>query len=1020
VRDPAGVAVATAQVKLTSLSSGFSRGAATSGQGDYSFPALPAGEYEVSVEAPGFQRIVRQAAVEAGTTTTVDFTLRVGEVTESVTVEAATPQMHYDSNAVGGVVTHSQIEDLPLNGRSFIELAKLEPGVQPPSRTNSNRMLVPVLGAPGVNVSGTTFTVDGGSITSVGVGGVQMGLSQDVVQEFQVSTVNFDLSTGIASAGGVNVVTRSGNNDLHGAVFYFFRDHKLAAYPALQRDLANPDPFFQRRQFGLALGGPLRRNRVFFFGNWERNEQRGVIDTNLAGPDFARFSRVTPSPLFGDLLSFRLDGRISNAHTAFIRYSHDGSRSFGPITFASNAIGPNNGYPSTWAGQPAWADQSILGLTSVLRPTLVNDLRFSYFFISSAVIPAVEQDCPACLGVGAPGIAVAQAGLYIGRSSYSSSLGRRFHLNDSITWQRGTHRARFGVEWEHNRGGMLTWNDDPVAMSLFSPDQARQANIPVPSTFRTVDDILQLPLQTISVGLGDPRVPQANGSLARTWNTQWLYFQDTWRLGDRLTLTYGLGWSLDGNLNFDLRKPAYLEPILGTGGLGPTRKQWKDFSPVLGLAWSPSSKGQTVIRAGAGLFYGLLNSFTLDAERAALGPTSLGRQTFPGSSILNTLAGVPVGRALDFHGAPTSFTGADLMAILPSIRAGLAQVLANADPALPAIQINKTLSGANTGLYPADFPSPSALHSNLGVQRRISADFVLSADFAYRHFVHTAREGLVPLDLNHFNNVRGPVIPKCTAAQAKDPLALCSVGTIQVMEAPGRATYKGLLLRAEKRLSHSFQILGSYAYSSNTGTSFRNGLNLDNWLQNTGPSDFDYTHVANLAGVAQLPWRFELGLNFSYSSAPPFSATVGSTSNGFDFNGDGTTGDLLPGTTVNAFNRGMGRADLERLMAQFNATYAFTRDAQGRVIPRLTLPANYGFGDNLHSLDLRLSRLFVFREHWRLQLIGEVFNVYNKANLSNYSGDVTSAAFGQPTTRATQVFGSGGPRAFQLAMRVSF
>jgi hypothetical protein len=168
--------------------------------------------------------------------------------------------------------------------------------------------------------------------------------------------------------------------------------------------------------------------------------------------------------------------------------------------------------------------------------------------------------------------------------------------------------------------------------------------------------------------------------------------------------------------------------------------------------------------------------------------------------------------------------------------------------------------------------------------------------------------------------------------------------------------------------------------------------------------------------VVRLPWRFDLGLNFSYSSAPPFSAYVG----GIDFNGDGTTGDLLPGTTVNAFNRGMGRADLERLVAQFNTTYAGVTDSHGRSIPHLTLPSQYSFGDDSNSLDMRLSRSFVFRERWRLSLIGEVFNLYNKANLSNYSGDLTSAAFGQPTTRATQVFGSGGPRAFQLAMRVSF
>jgi hypothetical protein len=170
----------------------------------------------------------------------------------------------------------------------------------------------------------------------------------------------------------------------------------------------------------------------------------------------------------------------------------------------------------------------------------------------------------------------------------------------------------------------------------------------------------------------------------------------------------------------------------------------------------------------------------------------------------------------------------------------------------------------------------------------------------------------------------------------------------------------------------------------------------------------------------QLPAWFELGLNFSYSSAPPFSATVGSSSTGIDFNGDGTFGDLLPGTTVNAFNRGLGRDELARLVDQFNQTYAGKSDPHGRAIPSLTLPASYAFGDNFHSLDLRLSRSFVVRERWRLFVIGEVFNLYNKANLSGYSADLTNAAFGQPTARYTQVFGSGGPRAFQLALRLAF
>jgi hypothetical protein len=159
-----------------------------------------------------------------------------------------------------------------------------------------------------------------------------------------------------------------------------------------------------------------------------------------------------------------------------------------------------------------------------------------------------------------------------------------------------------------------------------------------------------------------------------------------------------------------------------------------------------------------------------------------------------------------------------------------------------------------------------------------------------------------------------------------------------------------------------------------------------------------------------------LGLNFSYSNILPFSAYLG----GIDFDGDGTTGDLLPATTLNVFNRGLRRADLERLVQQFNTIYAGTKDAQGALIPSLNLPMTYAFGDNFHSLDLRLSRSFRFRERQRLSLIGEVFNLYNKANLLGFSGDLTSPAFGRPTSRATQVFGSGGPRAFQLALRLAF
>jgi hypothetical protein len=330
VRDPTGGVVREAQVDAVSRATAQVRRTVTGDQGQFSFPALLPGQYQVSVDAAGFQRNLRLAIVEAGTSTRADFVLRLPNVSDSVTVDAASPQMHYDSPSVTGVITHEQIQGLPLNGRSFLELAKLEPGVQPPTAANRNRTVVPVLGAPASNISGARFTIDGGSVTSIGLGGAQMGLSQEAVQEFQVTTVNFGLAAGMTDTASINVVTRGGGNELRATAFYFFRDHNLAAYPVLIRDPRNPDPSFQRQQFGGAIGGPIRRNRVFYFGNWERNDQRSISATTLLVPEFAQLSRVTSNPLTGDLFSVRLDGKINDAHTAFLRHSYDGSRAFGP------------------------------------------------------------------------------------------------------------------------------------------------------------------------------------------------------------------------------------------------------------------------------------------------------------------------------------------------------------------------------------------------------------------------------------------------------------------------------------------------------------------------------------------------------------------------------------------------------------------------------------------------------------------------------------------------------------------
>ena len=384
VTDPTGAVISSAAITIVNRDTKLDRASITDPDGTYSAPALPVGVYEIQAKAVGFSTLVQQASVTAGSTTTVDLSLRVGEIAQQVNAESeASPQIQYDSHRVGGLVSRAQIENLPLNGRNFLELAKLEPGGTE-VRGTSNQIFASILGS-GLQsfprVGYTRMTVDGASIMRIAAPGAALNVSQDVVQEFQLSSVNMDLSTGLGSSGAINIVTRSGGNHYHGSGFFLYRDHNLAAYPGLQRDASNPDPFFQRRQFGYQFGGPIRKDRAFFFTSYERNDQRGVLSIQPRTPEVAPLGGVFPTPFLGNLFNLRFDTRLPAGHNAFLRYTHDGNRSFGPV------LGSINVLPSGWSRVTNWVDQSLAGLTSELSPRLVNELRFSYSFISAPEIP---------------------------------------------------------------------------------------------------------------------------------------------------------------------------------------------------------------------------------------------------------------------------------------------------------------------------------------------------------------------------------------------------------------------------------------------------------------------------------------------------------------------------------------------------------------------------------------------------------------------------------------------------------
>ncbi len=1008
--DPSGAVIANATVTLTGQITGYSRTVSSNQTGSYSFPLLIAGAYELSAQATGFRTAVRQVSAVAGDVTTVDFTLPLGGRRDTITVDSASLQLHYESQTVNQTVTRSQIQELPLNGRSFLQLAMLEPGISVVATHNPGQFNktfdVSVLGN---DPDLTRIAVDGGRINDPVEGGTQQNFSQEIVQEFQVSSANFDLSTGIGAGGAINIVTRTGSNQFHGSGFFFFRDHHMAAYPVLQRDPLDPDPFFARRQTGGWLGGPIRRNRLFFFGAYEHINQSGVFSALPDDPVFQSLATVTASPLHEDLVNVRFDYRLSDRHTLFVRYSHDGNNTFAPVQA--------NSLPSSWVSNVNYADSGVLSAISVLRPTLTNEFRYSMSYWSNQNAPPTTAQCPGCLGLGGPQVTVDGAGLTFGNqmNSPQSRLVRRELVADNMTSTHGSHRMRFGGEWEYVEGTGTFSVDVPAAITLFSPEEVRQlapALAPtLPSQFNSLSAAMALPLMTFDFGIGDPsQPPRFDRGSADHDNLFHFYWQDAWKPRRRLTVNYGLAWSYESNaLNHDLTKPAFLAPIFGANGLGSEKHAPLRFSPMLGFAWSlPDEK--TVVRGGGGIFYDTLNIDNRLLERSYLGPQGTGFLVVPGSAI-------PFGGSTLNFITPSSFTGSQLTTLLPFITSYAAAVLP-LDPDNTSLAIrNIDITKAASGLFPRDFVPGSAQHLSLGIQHQFGSDWIVSADLVHRHLLHQTMTGI---DLNHYQAVNGPIIRACPAADAFTPGVECSNGPIQANISAGRSTYNGLLVRGQKRLTHRVQGQVSYAlqnmqaiygiYNSSTPV-----FNLNDWFQNVGPAL--PRHVLNVSGVIELPARFQVSFISSFSSAMPFQPTI----SGVDFYGTGVEQFPLPGSGTNQFNFGLGRANLIQLVNLYNQMYAGKPGPNpSQVFPRITLPQSFGLGRDFDSQDLRVTKLIRVSERVELQAFTEIFNLFNYSNLTGYDNELLDPGFGQPTSRVPNIFGTGGARAIQLGTRVQF
>jgi hypothetical protein len=1047
ISDATGAVIPNATITITNPATGAARTTTANAEGLFSAPALPPGDYEVRAEVQGFRTVVRQATVGAGSSTTVNLPMQIGTSREVVTVEAATAQINYESHNVAGVISRENIQDIPLNGRNMLQLATLEPGVStaPASVGVFNAQFsLTFLGT----ASRTYVTVDGGSIVDNVEGGTAMNFSNEIVQEFQTAQVNFDLGTGITSTGSINIVTRSGGNAFHGSGYFFYRDHNMAAYPGLARSKLDPNPFFARRNPGVWIGGPIKRDKLFFFFNYEYTNQVQAIQVQPDLPSIAGLQSVFSSPYVAKSLTARFDYHLSDKNSMFLRYSHDGNSGFGP----QNVGAPE---PSYWTNQVNWADQGVFGLTSILKPTIVNDFKFVEFYWSrlNTLPPAAECQFP-CVGWNEPGVTTfvgSSAGFTFGNNPITPQIGvqHRYQFIDSVSWQKGNHRIRFGGQFYEDESPIAWGFCTPACEGVISPEYVKSVAssfIPtyfpnLPNVITSTNDLLNLPIYgsqaaaSGGIGLGSPNNPGPYKQAGFENYRPQIYVQDTWKVRPNLTVNAGLQYERESGLfNSDVPKPAFLAPIYGSN-LSATNPNNVELAPAAGFAWSVGKNQKTVIRGGAGIYWDTQAQYQRYRDRSAVTPLGNGRLTVSSNILTNIFPGIVkiVGTGASAVAVPIPIGANVPTGTLTNLTLGqFNQMLSQQIPALieqfsPTAQRSGPIGvtaidvlKSSAELYPRNFPLPRSYQMSIGVQRDLGFGMVLTADYSRKI---TTDVQIGEEDLNHYNAVKGPVIPACPTPTFT-PGIQCSNGPITFWVDGGRSVYNGLLMKLNKRLTNHVQGIVSYAYQSldTIGTVF----NGNNYFQSFGPA---LAHInLNMAGIVQLPYAFQLSINSSIISRSPLEALIpGGDLTGTAPNATATAASMLTGISYNCFNAGCGKAALASAVSAFDA--AGSRYPNGNPTPNLVLPPNYNFGDSVFSTNIRLLKNFTYKEHYRLQIFAEMFNVLNIANLTGYGTVLDTAAanpatqaykFGQPTQRSIQTFGQTGPRALQVGARITF
>lgn len=1038
VRDVSGAVLAQGSITARNIATGVTRSVMVGNDGSFSFRELPAGDYEVSAESAGLQVVKKLVKVSVGLDTSVDFDLaRVKQVEQQVQVEAVAPLIDPTSDTLAQVIENRLVVDLPLNGRDFGKLVALTPGVT----VEGSGVAGTEKGFGQFNINGNrdrsnNYLLDGtdnndpffnnSALNQVGITGAPASLLPiDAIQEFNLET-QVPAEYGRNSGATVNILTKSGSNQFHGSAFEYVRNSALDARNYFntrynQDGTPNPQSPFKNNQFGGSLGGPLVKNRTFFFTAYEGQHERVTSDFTLFTPTAAQVDAAktialqqlggggTLNPALDKILDFfptsstgqlngtvrdkndlnsvigKIDHQFNDKESLFANYVYSSSDQRFPL----GGLGYGAGSRIAQFAQvsPTKVQVVSAGLLSTLNGGKLNELRFGYSRYTTSFAGADANFNPASIGLnlgngktGLPEIDFGGIIENLGASAYSIPRGRTSHttqLLDNFFLSKGKHSIKFGAEYR--RAVVDSYNDNLERGLLsvnFETDPATGDNLYSPDS---VVNILT------SYYLGDIYTGINTGNTQRTTanNNLGIFVQDDYHVADRLTLNMGLRWEYFGPLsesnglisNYDFATGTLLQ------GRGYNNKL-TNFSPRFGFAYQVADK--TVLRGGYGLYFDYIPQNLLIANYTnAAGITT------------NPIGAKPV--------VPLGFDS-----------------LAWATGSGPAY---RAYDGSYS-IFATDknFSVPYTQSWNLNVQRELAGAASLEVGYVGSKGTHLTRL----FDANQ------------TDAQGNYPNP--NYAQIAVLATNSASNYHALQTTLRVRGLHGLSGFATYAWAhsiddASDGIDFTAGAAFPqdsfNLRAEHGNSTFDtrqrFTAAVNYLapklpfGPSWLGSGWQLNSIVSIQSGRPIPIVTSNDNSGrYNYR---QRPDLIPGVNPILSHWSPSTGYLNPA--------AFAQPADGTFG---NLGRNQIYGPGFWNTDLSLVKGTRLREKLELQLRAEAFNVFNHPNLALPNGSLsfgTDPSTGKPlplgvisqtpdVAQGNPGLGGGGPRVMQLGVRLQF